>query len=117
MRNVTLKRSNNNLVLFFSTAAVQTSHENKDKKIQECLKYLEENNFIQKQKYENGKTGMVPKQLGSACLASSLSPEEGIIVYKELTKARNCFVLSNDLHVVYQVIILNFGYLNWLVIY
>jgi DNA polymerase theta len=49
-------------------------------------------------------TRYVSTQLGSACLASSLSPDEGLHVFVELQKARKCFVLENELHIVYQVV-------------
>ena len=45
----------------------------------------------------------VATQLGSAILASSLSPDEGILVFTELQRARRCFVLENELHIIYQV--------------
>lgn len=45
----------------------------------------------------------VPTQLGAAVLASSLSPDEGLSVFAELQKARQCFVLENELHIVYLV--------------
>jgi len=41
--------------------------------------------------------------LGSAVLASSLAPDEGLAVFTELQKARRCFVLENDLHIIYLV--------------
>ena len=44
-----------------------------------------------------------PTQLGAAVLASSLSPDEGLTVFAELQKARQCFVLENELHIVYLV--------------
>ncbi|KAJ8314723.1 hypothetical protein KUTeg_006873 [Tegillarca granosa] len=44
-----------------------------------------------------------PTQLGSAVLASSLSPDEGLKVFAELSKARQCFVLENELHIIYLV--------------
>ena len=44
-----------------------------------------------------------PSQLGSATLASALSPDEALVVFRELQKARRCFVLENELHIVYQV--------------
>lgn len=44
-----------------------------------------------------------PTQLGSAVLASSMSPDEGLAVFAELQKARKCFVLSNELHIIYLV--------------
>ena len=48
-------------------------------------------------------TRYVATQLGLACLASSLSPDEGMQVFSELQQARKCFVLENELHVIYQV--------------
>ena len=42
-------------------------------------------------------------QLGLAVLASGLSPDEGLHVFSELHCARKCFVLENELHIVYQV--------------
>ena len=44
-----------------------------------------------------------PTQLGSAVLASSMSPDEGLAVFAELQKARQCFVLANELHIIYLV--------------
>ena len=37
-------------------------------------------------------------------MASSLSPDEGLKVFEELQKARKCFVLENELHIIYQVV-------------
>ena len=44
-----------------------------------------------------------PTLLGSAILASSLSPDEGLAVFAELQKARRTFVLDTDLHIIYLV--------------
>ena len=44
-----------------------------------------------------------PSQLGAAVLSSSLSPDEGLLVFAELQRARRCFVLENELHIIYQV--------------
>ena len=44
-----------------------------------------------------------PSQLGGAVLASALSPDEGLVVFSELQKARRCFVLENELHIIYMV--------------
>ena len=46
----------------------------------------------------------VPTQLGAAVLASSLGPDEGLKVFSELQRARQCFVLENELHIIYLVI-------------
>lgn len=77
----------------------------KNEAILKCLDFLEKNDFIRLQAYESKDKSpeYMATQLGSACLASSLSPDEGIIVFKELDKARRCFVLQNELHLVYQV--------------
>lgn len=48
-------------------------------------------------------TRYIATQLGLACLASSLSPDEGLQVFLELQKARKCFVLENELHIIYLV--------------
>ena len=45
----------------------------------------------------------VPTQLGMATLASALSPDEALLVFGEVQKARKCFVLESELHVIYQV--------------
>ncbi|CAG7822735.1 unnamed protein product [Allacma fusca] len=73
--------------------------------IEECLEFLVENEFIKLVKYEDNDKNdeYVATQLGSACLSSSLSPDEGILVFKELLRARQCFVLANELHTIYQV--------------
>ena len=46
----------------------------------------------------------VPSRLGLACLASSLAPDEGLVVFKELAKARKQFVLENELHIIYLIV-------------
>jgi len=77
---------------------------NKEGTVDLCLKFLEDNEFIRLKQWEavDKEPEYMPTQLGSACLASSLAPDEGIIVYKELQKARQCFVLQNELHIIYQ---------------
>ena len=52
----------------------------------------------------------LPTQLGSATLASALSPDEALAVFRELQKARRCFVLENELHIIYQVCIIAYSY-------
>lgn len=44
-----------------------------------------------------------PTQLGSAIFTSSFSPDEGLLIFAELNKARKAFVLDSDLHIVYLV--------------
>ena len=42
-------------------------------------------------------------QLGAATVASALSPEEALVVFAELRKARRNFVLESELHIIYLV--------------
>ncbi|XP_052808033.1 DNA polymerase theta-like [Mya arenaria] len=75
--------------------------------IQECIDFLLQNEFITVQNVTDihGVSGerYVPTQLGAAVLSSSISPDEGLAVFSELQKARQCFVLENELHIIYQV--------------
>ncbi|CAK9217649.1 unnamed protein product [Sphagnum jensenii] len=41
--------------------------------------------------------------LGRAAFGSSLSPEESLVVFEDLVKAREGFVLASDLHLLYEV--------------
>lgn len=45
-------------------------------------------------------------QLGAATVASSLSPEEALVVFAELRKARRNFVLESELHIIYLVCVI-----------
>jgi len=56
------------------------------------------------QQCEDGTTKYVATPLGHACLAASISPDEGLTLFKELQRARQCFVLETELHIIYQVI-------------
>ncbi|KAL8575274.1 hypothetical protein ACOMHN_001819 [Nucella lapillus] len=72
-----------------------------------CLAFLEDNEFVTLHAAKDSEGGEVtqyqPTQLGSAVLASSMSPDEGLDVFAELQKARQCFVLANELHIIYLV--------------
>ena len=52
---------------------------------------------------------MVATCLGKACLAASIPPREGLFLFEELQRARKCFVLDTELHVVYLVTPFNSG--------
>lgn len=76
------------------------------------LDFLHKNEFISLRnetttcdfQWEDDSTAVFhPTQLGTACLASALSPDEALIVLSELQRARKSFVLENELHLVYQV--------------
>ncbi|XP_045135227.1 DNA polymerase theta-like [Portunus trituberculatus] len=73
--------------------------------LKSCIDFLLENEFIrlQGEEEEEGSVQHVGTQLGLAVLASGLSPDEGLHVFSELHRARKCFVLENELHIVYQV--------------
>ncbi len=44
-----------------------------------------------------------PTQLGLATVSSALSPDEALVVFRELRKARKNFILENELHIIYLV--------------
>ncbi|CAH1799446.1 unnamed protein product, partial [Owenia fusiformis] len=76
--------------------------------IDACIQFLKENEFVNLKAVNNASTEsktekFYPTQLGAAVLASALSPDEGLVVFSELQRARKCFVLENDLHILYQV--------------
>ena len=71
--------------------------------ILECVEFLESGEFI-KQQEVSGSVRYVATRLGLACLASSLSPDEGLSVFSELRKARRQFVLENELHIIYLIV-------------
>lgn len=45
----------------------------------------------------------IATSLGKACLSASMAPDDGLSLFLELQKARQCLVLENDLHLVYLV--------------
>ncbi|XP_034663462.1 DNA polymerase theta isoform X1 [Drosophila subobscura] len=72
--------------------------------IAEALDFLIEYEFIRHQVDEDvGTANYVATRLGSACLASSMPPADGLILFAELQKSRRSFVLETDLHAVYLV--------------
>ncbi|XP_014662038.1 PREDICTED: DNA polymerase theta-like [Priapulus caudatus] len=74
-----------------------------DGAIASCVEFLTESEFIRLQDVD-GETRYIPTQFGCAVLASALSPDEAISVFAQLQRARRCFVLSSELHTVYQVV-------------
>lgn len=51
----------------------------------------------------------VATAFGKACLAASIPPKDGLFLLEELQKARRCFVLDTELHVIYLVTPLSSG--------
>ncbi|KAF0293177.1 DNA polymerase theta [Amphibalanus amphitrite] len=71
----------------------------RDGAVGECLGWLIEHEFVRCA--EDG--SLSATQLGSAALASSLGPADSLAVIAELQRARRCFVLESELHLVYLV--------------
>ncbi|XP_068152426.1 DNA polymerase theta [Drosophila tropicalis] len=72
--------------------------------ISDALDFLMEYEFIRLQTDEEAETSnFVATRLGAACLASSMPPTDGLILFAELQKSRRCFVLESELHAVYLV--------------
>ncbi|XP_041773751.1 DNA polymerase theta [Anopheles merus] len=82
-----------------------------------CISFLLEYEFIrclqQDIVEEDGSTTATPKstkrtvlsatRLGQACLSASLPPKDGFLLFSELQRARQCFVLESELHAIYLV--------------
>ncbi|XP_043485514.1 DNA polymerase theta [Polistes fuscatus] len=73
-----------------------------------AIKYLMDNEFLILQATEQEER-WVATPLGKACLSASISPIEGLFLFEELQRARRCFVLDTELHVVYLVTPVNDG--------
>ncbi|XP_069676367.1 DNA polymerase theta-like [Periplaneta americana] len=87
--------------------------------VSSCVKFLEDNELIRLQKEDNGEGHKyIPTPLGLACLAASLPPDDGLLLFDELQRARQCFVLDTELHVIYEVtpysVCSQWGNLDWL---
>ncbi|KAH8312810.1 hypothetical protein KR044_013001, partial [Drosophila immigrans] len=72
--------------------------------VNDALDFLIDYEFIRLQTDEEAdKQHYVATRLGTACLASSMPPTDGLILFAELQKSRRCFVLESELHAVYLV--------------
>ncbi|XP_055853276.1 DNA polymerase theta [Episyrphus balteatus] len=70
----------------------------------DSIDFLIEFEFIRLQHDEEKNVdSYVATRLGMACLASSMPPTDGLILFSELQKSRRCFVLESELHAVYLV--------------
>ncbi|KAI8130699.1 DNA polymerase theta [Lucilia cuprina] len=95
------------------SAQKQLENQEKEQSQDECtdseyiggaLDFLIEYEFIRLQKNEETQEEhYVATRLGQACLASSMPPTDGLILFAELQKSRRCFVLESELHAVYLV--------------
>uniref|UniRef100_A0A182MCT4 DNA polymerase theta n=1 Tax=Anopheles culicifacies TaxID=139723 RepID=A0A182MCT4_9DIPT len=79
-----------------------------------CISFLLEYEFIrllQQDCVDDGnaspnatkRTVLNATRLGIACLAASLPPKDGFLLFSELQRARQCFVLESELHAIYLV--------------
>ncbi|EAT42599.1 AAEL005888-PA [Aedes aegypti] len=72
--------------------------------IASCVRFLLEYEFIRMQtNVESGETLLVSTPLGNACLSASMAPRDGFLLFSELQKSRQCFVLESELHAIYLV--------------
>ncbi|XP_015110592.1 DNA polymerase theta [Diachasma alloeum] len=82
-----------------------------------AVDFLVENELLLPQISKSGDRRWVATQLGKACLAASVPPKDGLFLFEELQKARKCFVLDTELHVIYLVTPINssslIGQIDW----
>lgn len=78
-----------------------------DSSYEKYLKWLNSNQFIDILSSNNEDESYKPSQLGYAVVGSAMSPDEGLIIFDELQKAMQCFVLENELHIIYQITPIN----------
>ncbi|KAL3276560.1 hypothetical protein HHI36_011934 [Cryptolaemus montrouzieri] len=71
--------------------------------ITQVVEFLVNFQFIRLHVMEDGSSKYFPTALGKACLSSSMPPGEGLELFTELEKARQCFVLETELHLIYTV--------------
>ncbi|KAH7329317.1 DEAD/DEAH box helicase [Stachybotrys elegans] len=69
--------------------------------LNECLEKglheLEGMGLISRDLFDN----FTPSQLGKAIVASALDPDDGLFIYKELSKTLRAFVMDGDMHILY----------------
>lgn len=91
-------------VLLFTSCTLYATEDNSlENPVEKALSFLTNNQFVRLQMLENGDKQYVATSLGKACLSSSMSPEDGLSLFTELEKARQCFVLETELHLIYIV--------------
>ena len=71
--------------------------------IKDTMDFLLDYEFIRLHHDDEGNIKFVPTRLGMACLSSSLPPKDGFLLFSELQKARQNFVLESELHAIYLV--------------
>lgn len=97
--------SPHDITLFTNCTLLAVSNsvtENLQDPIGEAVEFLKKYEFIRLQIGGDGEK-YVATSLGKACLSSSVAPDEGLTLFTELEKARQCFVLDTELHLIYLV--------------
>ncbi|BFZ09845.1 hypothetical protein BsWGS_12884 [Bradybaena similaris] len=96
-----------NCTLLSASLSEDTQNNVKTALVDSCIQFLQDNEFVAVNVTHNedgtDTRKFYPTQLGSAILASSLSPDEGLLIFSELQKARRAFVLDTELHIIYLV--------------
>ena len=80
-------------------ACTQTGEEAVVVSTQNALKFLEQNDFIT---WNLSNASFTPTRLAVATFRSGLCPEEAKLVFENLQIARQHFIMSHDLHLVYH---------------
>uniref|UniRef100_A0ABD2WL81 DNA-directed DNA polymerase n=1 Tax=Trichogramma kaykai TaxID=54128 RepID=A0ABD2WL81_9HYME len=73
--------------------------------VEEAVEFLVANEFllVKNSNDNNEEQRMMATCLGKACLSASIPPRDALFLFEELQRARKCFVLDTELHVVYLV--------------
>lgn len=90
-------------IAIFAASTLLAANSDMSSPIEDTIEFLIENEFVRLQMLDVGSSKYFPTPLGKACLSSSMPPEEGLLLFAELQKARQCFVLDTELHIIYLV--------------
>lgn len=83
---------------------IATASDDQHDPIKSSMEFLLEYEFIRLHVDDETKEPQfVPTRLGMACLSSSLPPKDGFLLFSELQKSRQNFVLESELHAIYLV--------------
>ena len=95
--------STSDLTLYAACTLLATLNDVPQSMLTACVDWLVEFEFIRRIVADDGER-LGPTQLGLACLASSLTPDDSLVLLAELQTARKGVILDSDLHLIYQVI-------------
>ncbi|KAK0119000.1 hypothetical protein ONS96_012073 [Cadophora gregata f. sp. sojae] len=73
-------------------------HEELAKMVESTMQDLEGDQLVQR----TNESGFKATLLGEAIVASSLTPEDGLFIHRELRKALQAFVMDGEMHVLYS---------------